>query len=126
MHYAVCVCASSGTCGEVELQESDVLPRRCVLRAWKQVSDEHRGRGVGRRLLATVQRLAQATRMAALMLTVQISNRAALKFYTQYGCACCAGKRKRAARSRIHSHFVIMPKCGLNMIRYSRKSLEKF
>ena len=52
-----------------------------------QVAEEERGHGLGRRMLAAMQRLAQATHMAALMLTVQISNGAARKFYMQCGCA---------------------------------------
>jgi len=55
------------------------------------VAEEDRGRGIGRRLLATMQRLAQATGMTALMLTVQISNSVARGFYTRCGCAICGG-----------------------------------
>lgn len=52
---------------------------------WVQMAEEERGGGIGRRLLAAIQRLALSTRMAALMLTVQTSNTAAREFYTRCG-----------------------------------------
>ena len=76
------------------------------------MAEEERGRGVGRQLLTTMQRLAQATHMAALMLTVQLSNGAAREFYRQCGCVICsAGSRTESASSvaRLHRNPGVLP-----------------